>query len=97
MFAPFALVANLASEVFLSLASPAQRPLAPSTSYHRFFDVQVRRDRFPASFYVLICVVHRGQAHRGGRGNTIENTLPSFAWCVRCGSAGAECECAYRR
>ncbi|KAH9891050.1 PLC-like phosphodiesterase [Cubamyces lactineus] len=59
MFAPFALVANLASEVFLSLASPAQRPLTTSTSYHKFFDVQ---------------------AHRGGRGNTIENTLPSFAW-----------------
>ncbi|KAI8983416.1 PLC-like phosphodiesterase [Trametes punicea] len=59
MFAPFALVANLASEVFLSLASPAQRPLGSPASYQRFYDVQ---------------------AHRGGRGNTIENTLPSFAW-----------------
>ncbi|CDO72741.1 hypothetical protein BN946_scf184990.g24 [Trametes cinnabarina] len=59
MFAPFALVANLASDVYMILASPTQAPLTASTSYHSLYDVQ---------------------AHRGGRGNTIENTLPSFAW-----------------
>ncbi|KAH9853019.1 PLC-like phosphodiesterase [Lenzites betulinus] len=59
MFTPLALVANLASEVYLSLASPAQRPLTTTAGHRRFFDVQ---------------------AHRGGRGNTVENTLPSFAW-----------------
>ncbi|KAI0359009.1 PLC-like phosphodiesterase [Trametes cingulata] len=59
MFAPVAVVANLISDAFMILASPAQRPLGPVVSHRRFFDVQ---------------------AHRGGRGNTIENTLPSFAW-----------------
>ncbi|OJT06157.1 Glycerophosphoryl diester phosphodiesterase [Trametes pubescens] len=59
MFAPVAVVANLASEVLMIFASPAQRPLGSVASHRRFFDVQ---------------------AHRGGRGNTVENTLPSFAW-----------------
>ncbi|OBZ79244.1 Cytochrome b-c1 complex subunit Rieske, mitochondrial [Grifola frondosa] len=61
MFAPFALLANFASEALLILASPAQAPLDPPLrlGHARFFDVQ---------------------AHRGGRGNTVENTLPSFAW-----------------
>ncbi|KAF9229545.1 PLC-like phosphodiesterase [Gyrodon lividus] len=46
----------------LVLASPAQEPLASSSTpgfNSRFYDVQ---------------------AHRGGRGNTVESTLPSFAW-----------------
>ncbi|KAI0666304.1 PLC-like phosphodiesterase [Trametes maxima] len=59
MFAPLAVLANLASEAFMILASPAQQPLGPAASHRRFYDVQ---------------------AHRGGRGNTVENTLPSFAW-----------------
>ncbi|KAL1952254.1 hypothetical protein VTO73DRAFT_1403 [Trametes versicolor] len=59
MFAPVAVVANLASEVLMIFASPAQRPLGSVASHRRFYDVQ---------------------AHRGGRGNTVENTLPSFAW-----------------
>ncbi|TBU34888.1 PLC-like phosphodiesterase [Dichomitus squalens] len=68
MFAPFAFLANVASEALLLVASaapvaPTQIPLdaARSTAqgYSRFYDVQ---------------------AHRGGRGNTVENTLPSFAW-----------------
>ncbi|KAI0374531.1 PLC-like phosphodiesterase [Pilatotrama ljubarskyi] len=69
MFAPLALVANLASEAFMILASPAQRPLAPAASHRRFFDVQ---------------------AHRGGRGNTVENTLPSFAWALIHGATTLE-------
>ncbi|KAI9059675.1 PLC-like phosphodiesterase [Trametes sanguinea] len=69
MFAPFALVANLATDVYMTLASPAQRPLLASTSYHRFYDVQ---------------------AHRGGRGNTVENTLPSFAWALIDGATTLE-------
>ncbi|KAI0651497.1 PLC-like phosphodiesterase [Trametes meyenii] len=59
MFAPLAVLANLASEAFVILASPAQQPLGAAASHRRFYDVQ---------------------AHRGGRGNTVENTLPSFAW-----------------
>ncbi|KAI0823113.1 PLC-like phosphodiesterase [Trametes gibbosa] len=69
MLAPLALVANLASEVYMSLASPAQRPLSTAAGHRRFFDVQ---------------------AHRGGRGNTVENTLPSFAWGLIDGAATLE-------
>ncbi|KAI0768633.1 PLC-like phosphodiesterase [Trametes elegans] len=72
MFAPLALAANLASEAFMILASPAQRPLALSAAaatHRRYYDVQ---------------------AHRGGRGNTVENTLPSFAWALIDGTTTLE-------
>lgn len=42
MFAPVAVVANLASEVLMIFASPAQRPLGSVASHRRFYDVQVR-------------------------------------------------------
>ncbi|KIJ68638.1 hypothetical protein HYDPIDRAFT_165390 [Hydnomerulius pinastri MD-312] len=51
----------------LVLASPTQESLTSSITpgfNSKFFDVQLTI----------------GQAHRGGRGNTVESTLPSFAW-----------------
>jgi hypothetical protein len=64
-------------------ASPAQGPISiprkqPSTKY---FDIQVAF-RFPVALLRLVLTAITFQAHRGGRGNTIENTLPSFAWFV---------------
>ncbi|KAH9945626.1 PLC-like phosphodiesterase [Amylocystis lapponica] len=67
MFAPYTVFANLA-DLLLIMASPAQRPIPelPSASGHRrFYDIQATMTSI---------------AHRGGRGNTVENTLPSFAW-----------------
>ncbi len=81
MFAPLAFLANLASEAMLIVASPAQRPLdsAALQRHDRFYDVQVSRDNF-LDAYSYSSLLPLSQAHRGGRGNTVENTLPSFAW-----------------
>jgi hypothetical protein len=51
--------------------------------------------KFVAKFYMGWLEIDRIylQAHRGGRGNTIENTLPSFAWRVY--SCDLVCQLAY--
>lgn len=54
MFAPVAVVANLASEVLMIFASPAQRPLGSVASHRRFYDVQVRTRSLANDFYVLM-------------------------------------------
>ena len=90
MFAPFAFLANVASEALLlvasaSPASPAQVPLdvgrSTAQGSSRFYDVQVcSQIASSMSLRTDDTVPRRAQAHRGGRGNTVENTLPSFAW-----------------
>lgn len=42
------------------------------------YDIQVCR--FTSLIRSLLNIFNDAQAHRGGRGNTVENTLPSFAW-----------------
>ena len=71
MFAPFAFLANVASEALLlvasaSPASPAQVPLdvgrSTAQGSSRFYDVQVRGQIASSMFYVLMTrrhVVHR--------------------------------------
>ena len=56
-------------------ASP-QVQVSLSGGNGRFFDVQVLE-----AFIQHLRIIFNGrvQAHRGGRGNTIENTLPAFA------------------
>ncbi|KAG6381387.1 hypothetical protein JVT61DRAFT_5801 [Boletus reticuloceps] len=62
-------------EVFLVLASPAQETFV---SNNKPYDVQV------CIYFLLVDQrpLHKipSQAHRGGRGNTVENTVQSFAW-----------------
>ena len=71
----------LANQALLLVALPAQERLARWIPQSRFYDVQVRQ---PIVSKLRACCltrrVFRPQGHRGGRGNTVENTLPSFAW-----------------
>lgn len=62
-------------QVFFVLASPAQETFVVS---NKPYDIQVR-------FFLFSLTSARfsrspAQAHRGGRGNTVESTLPSFGW-----------------
>ena len=69
----------LVTVVLPAAATPYQGLLSlPKNSGHnRFFDIQVRK----WTCIALCLVADIGyQAHRGGRANTIESTLPSFAW-----------------
>ncbi|KAI0935902.1 hypothetical protein AcV5_004191 [Taiwanofungus camphoratus] len=76
MFAPLALFTNFANQALLILSGPTHASPAqrPLASSSRLGH---RR------FYDV-------QAHRGGRGNTIESTLPSFAWGLIDGAATLE-------
>jgi len=56
--------------------SPTQDPLSVNSN-KKFYDVQVHIPCSPGSRLFSLAV---SQAHRGGRGNTVESILPSFAW-----------------
>lgn len=60
--------------------SVVQAKLAQQTfiSNNKPYDVQVCISSLTAS--IRLTQDTPQQAHRGGRGNTVESTLPSFAW-----------------
>ncbi|KAH9919122.1 PLC-like phosphodiesterase [Fomitopsis serialis] len=74
MLAPVSVLANFASQILSILASPAP----------------VQQPLAAPALQAIAGSMMYKCAHRGGRGNTVENSLPSFAWGLIDGAATLE-------